>query len=158
MLDVVKVFIERLRNMVITDEKMTTIPLAYLATLKLPDSVSHFLDQQVELWLREEEEKFESTDRFDYDQPEVRMHIDQIFDLLKQNATFDINRFNQLLERAIKLETNYLIEPHRTLKQFIFKDALSSISLAKFGKRRRNFSLSISIFFKPSFSVCSQKI
>jgi len=120
--DVVKVFIERLRNIVIADEKMTTIPLAYLATLNLPDSVSHFLDQQVELWLREEEIKFESTDQFDYDHPEVRMHIDQIFDLLKQYATFDINRFNQLLERAVKLELNYLIEPHRTLKQFIFKD------------------------------------
>ena len=154
--DVVKVFIERLRNLVITDEKMTTIPLAYLATLKLPDSISHFLDQQVELWLREEEEKFESTDRFDYDQPEVRMHIDQIFDLLKQNATFDINRFNQLLERAIKLEMNYLIEPHRTLKQFIFKDAhkvstMEVYDTLKYFFRYEYYKTAISDYFNTKY-------
>ncbi len=154
--DVVKVFIERLRNMVITDEKMTSIPLAYLATLNLPDSVSHFLDQQVELWLREEEEKFESTDRFDYDQPEVRMHIDQIFDLLKQNATFDINRFNQLLERAVKLELNYLIEPHRTLKQFIFKDAhkvstMEVYDTLKYFFRYEYYKTAISDYFNTKY-------
>jgi hypothetical protein len=77
----------------------------------------------VELWLRDEEQKFTSEDKFDYDMPQVRMLIDQIFDLLKQNANFDINKFNQLLERAVKLQMNYLIEPHRTLSQFIFKDS-----------------------------------
>ncbi len=154
--DVVKVFIERLRNMVITDDKMKVIPLAYLATLNLPASVSHFLDQQVELWLREEEEKFETTDRFDYDQPEVRMHIDQIFDLLKQNATFDINRFNQLLERAVKLELNYLIEPHRTLKQFIFKDShkvstMEVYDTLKYFFRYEYYKTAISDYFNTKY-------
>jgi hypothetical protein len=154
--DVVKVFIKRLKDLVITDEKMTTIPLAYLATLELPASVSHFLDQQVELWLRKEEEKFESTDRFDYDQPEVRMHIDQIFDLLKQNATFDINRFNQLLERAIKLELNYLIEPHRTLKQFIFKDShkvstMEVYDTLKYFFRYEYYKTAISDYFNTKY-------
>jgi hypothetical protein len=55
--------------------------------------------------------------------PEVRVLIDQIFDNLKQNARFDQIKFNQLIERAIKLEMNYLIEPHRTLSQFIFKNS-----------------------------------
>ncbi len=154
--DVVKVFIERLKTVVITDEKMTSIPLAYLATLNLPDSISHFLDQQVELWLREEEKKFESTDQFDYDQPEVRMHIDQIFDLLKQNATFDINRFNQLLERAVKLELNYLIEPHRTIKQFIFKDShkVSTIDVydtLKYFFRYEYYKTAISDYFNMKY-------
>jgi hypothetical protein len=154
--DVVKVFIKRLKDLVITDEKMTTIPLAYLATLDLPDSVSHFFNQQVELWLRKEEEKFESTDRFDYDQPEVRMHIDQIFDLLKQNATFDINRFNQLLERAVKLELNYLIEPHRTLKQFIFKDShrvstMEVYDTLKYFFRYEYYKTAISDYFNTKY-------
>lgn len=116
-------FLERLQKVIITDPNMTSIPLAYLMQLDIPDAIKHFFDQEVEIWLREEEEKFTSTERFDYDMPEVRIKIDQIFDLLKQNATFHITRFNHLLERAVKLEMNYLIEPHRTLSQFLFKDS-----------------------------------
>lgn len=124
MLDhVTDAFLERLKEQIITDPNMTSIPLAYLIQLDIPEAIKHFFDQEVEIWLREEEEKFTTTERFDYDMPEVRMQIDQIFDLLKQNATFHINKFNHLLERAVKLELNYLIEPHRTLTQFLFKDS-----------------------------------
>ena len=118
--NLVDVLIKKVRDEVVTNANMTDIPLAYLQTRNIPDSVMHFLDQEVELWIRDEEEKFTSSDRFDYDMPEVRMLIDQIFDYLKQNARFHINKFNQLIERAIKLEMNYLVEPHRTLSQFVF--------------------------------------
>ncbi len=119
---VVDNLIKKVKDQVVTDKNMQTIPLAYLMTRDIPESVKHFFDQEVELWIREEEQKFTSSDRFDYDMPEVRMLIDQIFDFLKQNARFDINKFNQLLERAVKLEMNYLIAPQRTLSQFLFKD------------------------------------
>jgi len=121
--ETVERFTQRIKDVVLKDERMTSIPLAYLMQLDIPDSIKHFFDQEVELWIREEEEKFTTNERFDYDMPEVRMLIDQIFDLLKQNATFHITKFNQLLERAIKLEMNYLIEPHRTLTQFLFKNS-----------------------------------
>ena len=120
--ETVDVFINRIKDIVITDQNMTSIPLAYMMTRDLPDAIKHFFDQEVEIWIREEEEKFTTTERFDYDVPEVRMLIDQIFDHLKQNATFHTTKFYQLLERAVKLEMNYLVEPHRTLSQFIFKD------------------------------------
>jgi len=115
--------IKRIKEEVITDPNMKDIPLAYLLTRNIPDSVKHFFDQEVELWIREEEEKFSSNERFDYDMPEVRMLIDKIFDHLKQHANFHITKFNQLLERAVKLEMNYLLTPQRTLTQFIFKDS-----------------------------------
>lgn len=121
--DIVEVLIKRIKDKVITDPNMQNIPLAYLNTRDIPESVKHFFDQEVELWIREEEEKFTSNERFNYDMPEVRVNIDKIFDTLKQNANFHINKFNQLLERALKLEMNYLIEPQRTLTQFIFKDS-----------------------------------
>jgi len=120
--NIIDALIQRIKDVVVTDKKMTDIPLAYLMTLKIPDSVKHFFDQEVELWIREEEEKFSTNERFDYDTPDVRMLIDKIFDHLKQNSRFHITKFNQLLERAVKLEMNYLIEPQRTLTQFIFKD------------------------------------
>ena len=120
--EIIDVFIERIRKKVLTDDKMTNVPLAYLMTLDIPQSIKHFFDQEVELWIREEEEKFTSSDRFNYDLPEIRVLIDQIFDLLKQTAQFSIPKFNQLLERAVKLQMNFVIEPHRTLTQFLFKD------------------------------------
>ncbi len=120
--EIIDVFIERIRKKVLTNEKMTEIPLAYLMTLDIPQSIKHFFDQEVELWIREEEEKFSSSDRFNYDLPEIRVLIDQIFDLLKQTAQFNLPKFNQLLERAVKLQMNFVIEPHRTLTQFLFKD------------------------------------
>lgn len=120
--DVMDVFIERIRKKVLSEDKMKEVPLAYLTTLDIPQSIKHFFDQEVELWIREEEEKFTSSDRFNYDLPEVRVLIDQIFDILKQTAQFSLPKFNQLLERAVKLQMNFVIEPHRTLTQFLFKD------------------------------------
>ena len=119
--ETIDIFTSRMKDIVLKDKNMPVVPLAYLQTLDIPDSVMHFFNQEVEILLREEETKFES-DRFDYDQPEVRMLIDQIFDKLQQNAVFDLNRFNHLLERAVKLELDYVVQPHRTLSQFIFKD------------------------------------
>ncbi|MEJ2536393.1 MAG: hypothetical protein P8048_04970 [Calditrichia bacterium] len=107
----------------VVSPQMDQIPLNYLMTRNIPNSVKHFFNQEVEIWLREESDKFSASERFDYDIPEVRVLIDKIFDVLKQTATFHLNKFNQLLERAIKLEANYLIRPHQTLTQFLFKDS-----------------------------------
>ncbi len=110
-------------NKEVVTPQMTQIALNYILTCNIPDSVKHFFDQEVEIWLREESDKFVSNERFNYEIPEVRVLIDKIFDVLKQTATFHINKFNQLLERAIKLEANYLIRPHQTLTQFLFKNS-----------------------------------
>lgn len=149
-------FIERIKDVVITDEKMKSIPLAYLMTLEIPDAIKHYFDQEVEIWLREEENKFTTTERFDYDIPQVRMLIDQVFDHLKQSATFHINKFNQLLERAIKLEMNYLIEPHRTLTQFMFKDSniVSTMQIydtLKYFFRLEYYKTAISDYFNTKY-------
>ena len=109
-------------NKEVLSPQMDQIPLNYLMTCNIPDSVKHFFNQEVEIWLREESDRFTTNDRFNYDAPEIRVLIDKIFDILKQTATFHINKFNQLLERSIKLEANYLIFPHQTLTQFLFKD------------------------------------
>ncbi len=114
--------ISKITREVVTPQ-MNQISLNYLMTCKIPDSVKHFFDQEVEIWLREEGDKFTTNERFNYDLPEVRILIDKIFDILKNTATFHINKFNQLLERAIKLEANYLIRPHQTLSQFLFKNS-----------------------------------
>lgn len=101
---------------------MNQVPLTYIFTRNIPDSIKHFFDQEVEIWIREEAEKFSESERFDYEMPEVQMLVDKIFDILKQSANFHINQFNRLLERAIKLQANYLIRPQQTLTQFLFKD------------------------------------
>jgi len=103
--------------------QMNEVPLNYLMTCNIPDSVKHFFNQEVEIWLREESDRFNTNERFNYDLPEIRVLIDKIFDILKQTATFHVNKFNQLLERAIKLEANYLLRPHQTLTQFLFKNS-----------------------------------
>jgi hypothetical protein len=123
MLDrVIDNIIAKINKEVITPQ-MSQIPLNYLLNCNIPESVKHFFDQEVEIWLREESDKFVSNERFNYEIPEVRVLIDKIFDVLKQTATFHINKFNQLLERAIKLEANYLLKPHQTLTQFLFKNS-----------------------------------
>ncbi len=118
----IDLFTARMRDIVLKDQRMESIPLAYLKTLDIPQSLQHFFEQEVQMWIREEEEKFES-DRFDYDEPHVRMLIDKIFDHLQDNAVFSLTQFNHLLERAIKLELNYVVKPHRTLTQFIFRNS-----------------------------------
>lgn len=122
MLDqIIENIIQKIRKEVV-QPGMERIPLAYIFTRNIPASIKHFFDQEVEMWIREEAEKFSASERFDYQTPEVQVLIDKIFDILKQTATFHINQFNRLLERAIKLEANYLIRPHQTLTQFLFKD------------------------------------
>ena len=73
---------------------MDNIPLNYILTRNIPEAIKHFFNQEVEIWLRDEAEKFSSSDRFDYDTPEIQMLVDQIFDNLKQTATFSMNKFN----------------------------------------------------------------
>ena len=101
---------------------MDNIALNYILTRNIPESIKHFFNQEVEIWLRDEADKFSSSDKFDYDAPEIQMLVDKIFDKLKQTATFSMNQFNLLLERAVKLEANYLLRPHQTLTQFLFRD------------------------------------
>jgi DNA-binding HxlR family transcriptional regulator len=154
--NIVDVLIDKVKKEVITDENMQNIPLDYLITRNIPDSVKHFFNQEVELWIREEEEKFTSNERFDYDMPEVRMHIDNIFDLLKQSANFHITKFNQLLERAVKLEMNFLIEPQRTLTQFLFKDSplvstMEVYDTMKFFFRYNYYKDAISDYFNTKY-------
>lgn len=123
MLDqIIENIIQKIRKEVV-QPGMNDVPLSYLFTRNIPHSIKHFFDQEVEIWIREEQSKFSSSERFDYELPEVQLLIDKIFDTLKQTATFHINQFNRLLERAIKLEANYLIRPHQTLTQFLFKDS-----------------------------------
>ncbi|MEJ2052345.1 MAG: hypothetical protein P8X42_00380 [Calditrichaceae bacterium] len=153
---IVDKFIERIKEIVIADQNMDSIPLAYLMTRDVPDAIKHYFDQEVEIWLREEENKFTTTERFNYDVPEVRMLIDQIFDHLKQSATFHLNKFNQLLERAIKLEMNYLIEPHRTLSQFMFKDSnvastMEIYDTLKYFFRLEYYKTAISDYFNTKY-------
>ena len=153
--ETIDIFTGRMKEIVLKDKKMDIIPLAYLMSLEIPGSVKHFFNQEVELWIREEEEKFES-DRFDYDQPEVRMLIDQIFDHLQQNAVFDIAKFNHLLERAIKLELNYVVKPHRTISQFIFRnsDTVSTIEVydtLKYFSKFEYYKNAISDYFNTKY-------
>lgn len=153
--ETIDIFTERMKEIVLTDKNMTSIPLAYLMTLDIPEEVRHFFIQEVEMWIREEEEKFES-DRFDYDQPEVRMLIDQIFDRLQQNAVFELTRFNHLLERAIKLELTYIVKPHRTLTQFIFRnnDTVSTIEVydtLKYFSKLSYYKEAISDYFNTKY-------
>jgi hypothetical protein len=123
MLDqIIENIIQKIRKEVV-QPGMNDIPLTYLFTRNIPESIKHFFDQEVELWIREEYDKFTNSERFNYDLPEVQMLLDKIFDTLKQTATFSINQFNLLLERAIKLQANFLIRPQKTLTQFLFKDA-----------------------------------
>jgi len=124
MLDqIIENIINKIKGEVVNQPGMDQIPLTYILTRNIPDSVKHYFDQEVELWLREEAEKFTSSNRFDYELPEVRVLIDKIFDILKQSANFHLTRFHRLLERAIKLEANYLIRPHQTLSQFLFRNS-----------------------------------
>lgn len=151
----IDLFTKHIKDIVVKDQRMDNIPLAYLMTLDVPQSLKHFFSQEVEIWLREEEEKFVSL-RFDYDEPQVRVLIDKIFDLLSQNAFFDLNKFNQLLERAIKLQLNFIVKPHRTLKQFIFRDAdtVSTIEVydtLKYFSQFEYYKLAISEFFNRKY-------
>ncbi len=151
----IDLFTKHIKDIVVKDQRMDNIPLAYLMTLDVPQSLKHFFSQEVEIWLREEEKKFVSL-RFDYDEPQVRVLIDKIFDLLSQNAFFDLNKFNQLLERAIKLQLNFIVKPHRTLKQFIFRDAdtVSTIEVydtLKYFSQFEYYKLAISEFFNRKY-------
>lgn len=153
---IVEALIKRIRDEVVTDPNMQDVPLAYLMTRDIPQSVQHFFDQEVELWIREEEEKFSSNERFDYDMPDVRMLIDKLFDALKMHANFHITKFNQLLERAVKLEMNYLLAPQRTLTQFIFKDSpiVSTIEVydtLKYFFRLEYYKNAISEYFNQKY-------
>ncbi|MBL7960891.1 hypothetical protein JNL27_11700 [bacterium] len=65
---------------------------------------------------------FLSSGRFNYDLPEIRKKFDELYNLLKNTAIFSRAKLHRVMEQAVKLQSNFLIQPQRTMVQFIYRD------------------------------------
>jgi hypothetical protein len=112
--------VSNLHEKIIGKEK--TIALADLKKRDIPSFIKNYFDREAENWIREESSMFLSSGRFNYDLPEVRKKFDELYEVLKNTAIFNQARLHRILEQGVKLQTNFLIQPERTMVQFIFRD------------------------------------
>ncbi|MCB0834909.1 MAG: hypothetical protein KDC45_15675, partial [Bacteroidetes bacterium] len=88
----------------------------------IPSFIKNYFDRESEKWIREESSMFLSSGRFNYDLPEVRQKFDELYQVLKNTAIFNRAKLHRVFEQAVKLQSNFLIQPQRTMVQFIFRD------------------------------------
>lgn len=88
----------------------------------IPSFIKNYFDRESEKWIREESSMFLSSGRFNYDLPEIRKKFDELYELLKNTAIFSRAKLHRVMEQAVKLQTNFLISPQRTMVQFIYRD------------------------------------
>ena len=88
----------------------------------IPSFIKNYFDRESEKWIREESSMFLSSGRFNYDLPEIRKKFDELYELLKNTAIFSRAKLHRVMEQAVKLQSNFLIQPQRTMVQFIFRD------------------------------------
>lgn len=88
----------------------------------IPSFIKNYFDRESEKWIREESSMFLSSGRFNYDLPEIKKKFDELYELLKNTAIFSRAKLHRVMEQAVKLQTNFLIQPQRTMVQFIYRD------------------------------------
>lgn len=88
----------------------------------IPSFIKNYFDRESEKWIREESSMFLSSGRFNYDLPEIRKKFDELYELLKNTAIFSRAKLHRVMEQAVKLQSNFLIQPQRTMVQFIYRD------------------------------------
>ncbi|KAB2879134.1 hypothetical protein F9K33_10585 [bacterium] len=88
----------------------------------IPSFIKNYFDRESEKWIREESSMFLSSGRFNYDLPEIRKKFDELYNLLKNTAIFSRAKLHRVMEQAVKLQSNFLIQPQRTMVQFIYRD------------------------------------
>ncbi len=109
----------------LTKKIMDTKPNITLNEIKqrdIPNFIKNYFDRESEKWIREESSMFLSSGRFNYDLPEVRKKFDELYEVLKNTAIFNRARLVRILEQGVKLQTNFLIQPQRTMVQFVYRD------------------------------------
>jgi hypothetical protein len=99
-----------------------SISLQDLKKRDIPSFIKNYFDRESEKWIREESSMFLSSGRFNYDLPEVRKKFDELYEILKNTAIFHRAKLHRVLEQAVKLQSNFLIQPERTMVQFIYRD------------------------------------
>lgn len=98
------------------------ITLSEIKQKDIPNFIKNFFDRESEKWIREESSMFLSSGRFNYDLPEVRKKFDELYEVLKNTAIFNRAKMLRILEQGVKLQTNFLIQPQRTMVQFVYRD------------------------------------
>ncbi len=103
-------------------DKNPNITLSEIKQRDIPNFIKNYFDRESEKWIREESSMFLSSGRFNYDLPEVRKKFDELYEVLKNTAIFNRARLVRILEQGVKLQTNFLIQPQRTMVQFVYRD------------------------------------
>ncbi len=103
-------------------DNQPSISLREIKNRDIPNFIKNYFDRESEKWIREESSMFLSSGRFNYDLPEVRAKFDELYEVLKNTAIFNRPRLIRILEQAVKLQTNFLIMPQRTMVQFVYRD------------------------------------
>ncbi len=99
-----------------------SISLKNIKAKEIPGFISNYFDREAEKWIREESSMFLSSGRFNYDLPDVKKKFDELYTLLKDTAVFNRPKLMRVMEQAVKLQTNFLIQPERTMVQFVYRD------------------------------------
>jgi hypothetical protein len=99
-----------------------SIMVADLLNAPILPSIKIFFHAEVESWLKDEQSHQLGSGRFRHDDLEVIERLKEIDSILVRNAVLSREEFLSILDKAVKLQFNYICRPQWTLAKFIFKN------------------------------------
>ena len=102
-------------------EGRNTVALANILTSPLlPQRLRAYFRAEAARLL-EEENTYRSSSRFNHSSADIKKLEQKLDELLVQKATFRRDEYLDTLERAVKINFNYLCRPQLTLRSFVFR-------------------------------------
>ncbi len=80
-----------------------------------------YFNAEVNSWIYEEQIRRETNPLFDFKSVQIKLHLDELDDILFQIARFDRPTIRTTIDAAVTTRLNFLIRPRTTLKWFVFR-------------------------------------
>ncbi len=84
-------------------------------------SYKTYISAEVDRWIYKEQMNRVASTNFEFDSPELQEEFNKIDTMLRENARFDGNNLETVIDSAVKTRLNILCRPRNALKWFVFR-------------------------------------
>ncbi|MFZ1729642.1 MAG: hypothetical protein WBQ23_08225 [Bacteroidota bacterium] len=105
-----------------TIEGADSITSRQIFASSIPMAVKRMFESDIDIWVREENERLQQSSHFRYDEPEMQTLFEQIGGKARDYAVFSAAEYSAALDKNVKLFFNYVCRPQWTLVKYLFAE------------------------------------
>lgn len=106
--------------------------LEQIMSAKLHPAIIRYIEAEIDFLIYQDRKKILHNSAFDYSNPEIQNHFNEINSEIKRNKTISFEDAKNLIVQAVSFTANYVVRPKWSLTKFIFnQDNLKSVEEIK---------------------------